>query len=113
VSRCTPSTCSALPSRPSTTPPTITHKARWHFHIDRSDYLAESDGHQWFLTAQASPEPADVTITATTGSLAALIVAGSDHGVDITGDPAHVQRFRRLISTMSAVAGSGAHAAST
>jgi DNA-binding HxlR family transcriptional regulator len=79
--------------------------ARWHFHIDASDYLAESDGHHWLLTAQTSPGPADVTITATTGSLAALIIAGSDHDVDITGDPAHVQRFRRLISTMSAVVG--------
>jgi DNA-binding HxlR family transcriptional regulator len=87
-------------------------QARWHFHIDGSDYLAESDGHHWLLTTQASPGPADVTITATTGSLAALIIAGSDHGVDITGDPAHSQRFRRLISMMSAVAGSGAHAAS-
>jgi DNA-binding HxlR family transcriptional regulator len=87
-------------------------QARWHFHIDGSDYLAESDGHHWLLTTQASPGPADVTITATTGSLAALIIAGSDHGVDITGDPAHIQRFRRLISMMSAVAGSGAHAAS-
>jgi DNA-binding HxlR family transcriptional regulator len=85
--------------------------ARWHFHIDGSDYLAESDGHHWLLTAQAPAGPADVTITATTGSLAALIVAGSDHDVDITGDPAHVQRFRRLISTMSAVVGSGAQAA--
>ena len=86
--------------------------ARWHFHIDGSDYLAESDGHHWLLTAGAPHGPADVTITATTGSLAALIVARSDHDVDITGDPAHVQRFRRLISTMSAVAGSGARTAS-
>lgn len=86
--------------------------ARWHFHVDGSDYLAESDGHHWLLTTQASPGPADVTITATTGSLAALIVAGSDHDVDIIGDPVHVQRFRRLIAAMSAVAGSDAHAAS-
>jgi DNA-binding HxlR family transcriptional regulator len=86
--------------------------ARWHFHIDGSDYLAESDGHHWLLTAGAPPGPADVTITATTGPLAALIVAGSDHDVDITGDPAHVQQFRRLIGTMSAVVGSGVHAAS-
>jgi DNA-binding HxlR family transcriptional regulator len=83
--------------------------ARWLFRIDGSDYLAETDGEHWLLTTQASPVPADVTVTATTRALAALIVAGSDHDVDITGDPAHVQRFRRLISTMSAVVGSGAH----
>lgn len=86
-------------------------KARWHFHIDGSDYLAQSDGHHWLLTAQAPPGPADVAITATTGSLAALIVAGSDDGVDITGDPAQVQRFRNLISTMTAVAGTDTHPA--
>jgi DNA-binding HxlR family transcriptional regulator len=81
--------------------------ARWHFHIDGSDYLAESDGRRWLLTAQSPPGPADVTITATTGSLKALITTGrSDHDVAITGDPAHVQRFRRLISTMSAIVGS-------
>jgi DNA-binding HxlR family transcriptional regulator len=86
--------------------------ARWHFHIDGSDYLVQSDGHHWRLTASAPPGPADVTITATTGSLAALIVARKDHDVDITGDPAQVQRFRRLIGTMSAIVGSGARAAS-
>jgi DNA-binding HxlR family transcriptional regulator len=80
---------------------------RWHFHIDGSDYLAESDGRRWLLTAQAPPRPADVTITATTSSLKALVVGRSDHDVDIAGDPAPVQRFRRLISTMSAIVGSG------
>ena len=88
-------------------------RARWHFHIDGSDYLAESDGRDWLLTAQAPPGPADVTITATTGSLAALIITRSDHGVDISGDPAHIQRFRHLISTMSAVARSDTHPAPT
>jgi DNA-binding HxlR family transcriptional regulator len=81
--------------------------ARWHFRIDGSDYVARGDGRQWLLTTQAPPGPADVTITATTGSLAAFIVAGIDHEVDIAGDPAHVQQFRRLIGTMPALAGSG------
>jgi DNA-binding HxlR family transcriptional regulator len=78
--------------------------ARWHFRLDGADYLAESDGHQWSLTAQAlPPASADVTITATTQSLAVLIFAGSDLGIDITGKPRAVERFRRLISTMATV----------
>jgi DNA-binding HxlR family transcriptional regulator len=77
--------------------------ARWHFRLDGADYLAESDGHQWSLTANAPPAPADVTITATTQSLTALIFAGSDLGIDITGEPGAVQRFRLLISTLATV----------
>src|SRR5215472_1323165 len=77
--------------------------ARWHFRLDGADYLAESDGHQWSVTAKAPPAPADVTITATTQSLAALIFAGSDPGIDITGKPGAVQRFRQLISTLATV----------
>ena len=77
--------------------------ARWHFRLDGADYLAESDGHQWSLTASAPPAPADVTITAATQSLAALIFAGSDLGVDITGEPGPVQRFRQLIGTLATV----------
>jgi hypothetical protein len=77
--------------------------ARWHFRLDGTDYLAESDGHQWSLTAKAPPAPADVTITATTQALTALIFAGSDTGIEITGETGPVQRFRRLISTMATV----------
>jgi DNA-binding HxlR family transcriptional regulator len=77
--------------------------ARWHFRLDGADYLAESDGHQWCLTTTTPPAPADVTITATTQALTALIFAGSDTGIDITGEPGPVQRFRRLISTMATV----------
>jgi len=77
--------------------------ARWHFRLDDGDYLAESDGQQWSLAAKAPPAPADVTVTATTGSLTSLIFAGSDAGIDITGETEPVQRFRRLISTMAAV----------
>ena len=77
--------------------------ARWHFSLDGSDYLAESDGHQWSVTAQAPPAPADVTITASTQALAALIFAGSDAGLGITGESGAVQRFRRLIGTMATV----------
>ena len=29
--------------------------ARWHFRLDGADYLAESDGRQWSLTAKAPP----------------------------------------------------------
>ena len=46
---------------------------------------------------------ADVTITATTQALTALIFAGSDTGIDITGETEPVQRFRQLISTMATV----------
>ncbi len=77
--------------------------ARWHFRLDGADYLAESDGQQWSLAAKAPPAPADVTVTATTGSLSSLIFAGSDAGIDITGETEPVQRFRRLISTMATV----------
>ena len=77
--------------------------ARWHFRLDGADYLAESDGQRWSLAAKAPPAPADVTVTATTGSLTSLIFAGSDAGIDITGETGPVQRFRRLISTMAAV----------
>ena len=77
--------------------------ARWHFRLDGADYLAESDGRQWSLTAGAPPAPADVTITATTQALTGLIFAGSDTGIEITGETEPVQRFRQLISTMATV----------
>ncbi len=77
--------------------------ARWHFRLDGTDYLAESGGHHWSLTAGAPPAAADVTITATTQALTALIFAGSDAGIDITGESGPVQRFRQLISTMATV----------
>ena len=77
--------------------------ARWHFRLDGADYLAESDGHQWALTSETPPAPADVTITATTQALTALIFTGSDADIDITGKPRAVERFRWLISTMATV----------
>jgi DNA-binding HxlR family transcriptional regulator len=77
--------------------------ARWHFRLDGADYLAESDGRQWSVTAGGPPEPADVTITGTSQSLATLIFAGPGPGIDITGETDSVQRFRRLISTMVTV----------
>ena len=54
--------------------------ARWHFRLDGADYLVESDGHQWSLTAKAPTAPADVTITAPTQTLTALIFAGVRRG---------------------------------
>src|SRR5258708_4328019 len=77
--------------------------ARWHFRLDGADYLADSDGQRWSLTTTAPSAPADVTITATTQALTALIFAGSDAGIDITGETAPVQRFRQLISTLATV----------
>ena len=77
--------------------------ARWHFRLDGADYLAETDGRQWSLTAGDPPARADVTITATTQALTALIFAGSDTGIDITGETEPVQRFRQLIGTMATV----------
>ena len=76
---------------------------RWHFRLDGTDYLVENDGRQWSLTAGDPPARADVTITATTQALTALIFAGSDTGIDITGETGPVQRFRQLISTMATV----------
>jgi DNA-binding HxlR family transcriptional regulator len=75
--------------------------ARWHFRLDGADYLVESDGRQWSLTAAAPPALADVTITATTQALAAFIFARPDLDLDITGDPGPVRRFRQLISTVA------------
>jgi DNA-binding HxlR family transcriptional regulator len=77
--------------------------ARWHFRLDGTDYLAESNDAQWSVTASPPPAPADVTITATTQSLAALIFTGSDAGIDITGETGPAERFRQLIRTMAAV----------
>jgi DNA-binding HxlR family transcriptional regulator len=77
--------------------------ARWHFRLDGADYLVQSDGRQWSLTAQTPSAPADVTITATTQALTAFIFAGSDRGIDITGETGAVHRFRQLIRTMAAV----------
>ena len=79
--------------------------ARWHFRLDGADYLVESDGRQWSLTAGAPPARADVTITGTTQALTALIFAGSDRDIDIdiAGESEPVQRFRKLIPTMATV----------
>jgi DNA-binding HxlR family transcriptional regulator len=77
--------------------------ARWHFRLDGADYLVESDGHHWSLTTGTPAAPADVTITGTSRALTALIFAGSDTGIDITGDTGPVQRFRQLIPTMATV----------
>ena len=77
--------------------------ARWHFRLDGADYLAESAGQRWLLTTGAPSAPADVTITGTAQALTALIFAGSDAELDITGDDEAVQRFRRLIGTMATV----------
>jgi DNA-binding HxlR family transcriptional regulator len=77
--------------------------ARWHFRLDGADYLAESDGQQWSLAAQAPTAPADVTITGTTRALTALIFSGSDDGIDLAGESVQVKRFRELIGTMATV----------
>jgi DNA-binding HxlR family transcriptional regulator len=77
--------------------------ARWQFRLDGTDYLVESDGHQWSLTARNPAEPADVTVTASTQALTAFIFAGSDTDIDITGETGAVQRFRRLIRTLALV----------
>jgi DNA-binding HxlR family transcriptional regulator len=77
--------------------------ARWRFRLDGTDYLADSDGRRWSVTVPAPPSPADVTIAGTARSLATLIFAGSDLGIDITGEPSAVQRFRQLIATLATV----------
>jgi DNA-binding HxlR family transcriptional regulator len=77
--------------------------ARWHFRLDGADYLVESDGRHWSLTARTPTAAADVTITATTEALTAFIFAGSDRDIDIAGESGPVQRFRQLISTVATV----------
>jgi DNA-binding HxlR family transcriptional regulator len=77
--------------------------ARWHFRLDGADYLAESDGQQWVLSTGAPSVPAEVTITGTAQALTALVFAGSDAEIDVTGDPGAVRRFRRLAGTMATV----------
>jgi DNA-binding HxlR family transcriptional regulator len=77
--------------------------ARWHFRLDGADYLAESDGRRWSLTTGVPSAPADVTITGTTQALTALVFAGSDAEIDITGETEAVQRFRGLVGTMATV----------
>jgi DNA-binding HxlR family transcriptional regulator len=77
--------------------------ARWHFRLDGGDYLVQSDGRQWSLTAGAPPPPADVTITGTARALAGLIFGRPDPGLDITGETGPVRRFRRLVATLAAV----------
>jgi DNA-binding HxlR family transcriptional regulator len=77
--------------------------ARWHFRLDGADYLAETDGRRWSLSTGAPLAPAGVTITGTTRALTALIFAGSDAGIDITGETEEVHRFRQLIGTMATV----------
>jgi hypothetical protein len=69
--------------------------ARRHFRLDGADYLVESDGCQWSLSAGPAPARADVTIIATTQALTARIFAGSDTGIDIAGETGQVQRFRQ------------------
>jgi DNA-binding HxlR family transcriptional regulator len=76
---------------------------RWHFRLDGADYLAESDGRRWSLSDTTAPVAADVTITGTARALTALIFAGSDAEIDVTGDAEAVRRFRRLIGTMATV----------
>jgi DNA-binding HxlR family transcriptional regulator len=79
--------------------------ARWHFRLDDAEYLAESDGRGWSLTAPAAPPvSADVTIAGTSQSLTAFIFGHPDPGLDISGEAEAVQRFRRLIRSMAAVA---------
>jgi len=78
-------------------------QARWQFRLDGADYLAESDGLRWSLTAGTPAEPADVTVTGTSRALAAFIFAGRDSDIDIAGEAEPVRRFRQLISTAAAL----------
>jgi hypothetical protein len=44
-----------------------------------------------------------VTITASTQGLTAFLFAGTDTGIDLTGETGAVQRFRWLIRTLASV----------
>ena len=77
--------------------------ARWHFRLDGADYLAESDGGHWSLTAAAPSGPVDVTVTGTASALAGYIFADAD--LDIAGDAKQVSRFRSLTRALPAAVG--------
>jgi len=107
-----PSTCSARTSWPSTSPTArqpagtsgSTAPTTWHFRLDGADYLAEGDADGWSLSAKAPAALPDVTVTATAQDLAAFIFGRPDTSVEITGEAGQVERFRRLIGAMAAVA---------
>jgi DNA-binding HxlR family transcriptional regulator len=93
--------------------------ARWHLRVDGASYLIECADGRWSLSDGASSEgnpsgTADVTVTATTQALIAFIfggpngdgdggAGGGDSGVELAGEPAQVERFRRLIATIATV----------
>jgi len=78
------------------------HRAAcWHFRLDGADYLAESDGSRWSLSAGPVAGPTDVTVTGTTWALAEYIFTGSDGGVDVAGESSAVQRFRKVVGAMA------------
>ncbi len=77
--------------------------ARWHFRLDGTDYLAESDGQRWSLSTGAPGQAAEVSVTGTAQGLTALVFRGADGDLDIAGQTAAVGRFRRLIGTMASV----------
>ena len=77
--------------------------SRWQLHLDGADYHVASDGHRWTVTVHEPAVPPDLTITATTQSLAALIFSGTDAGVDVVGDAREARRFRTLITTLATV----------
>ena len=77
--------------------------ARWHFRLDGTDYLAESNGAQWSVTGQPAAGTGRRHDDRDHPVLAALIFTGSDAGIDITGETGAAERFRQLISTMAAV----------
>jgi DNA-binding HxlR family transcriptional regulator len=81
--------------------------ARWHFRLDGADYLAESDGSHWSLTAGPVAGPADVTVTGTTWALAEYIFTGGERGIDVAGESLAVQRLREVIGTMATVVNPG------
>jgi DNA-binding HxlR family transcriptional regulator len=77
--------------------------ARWHFRLDGADYLAQSDGEHWSLTAAAPSGPVDVTVTGTTSALAGFIFADAD--LDVAGGAKQVRRFQRLVGALPAAVG--------
>jgi DNA-binding HxlR family transcriptional regulator len=77
--------------------------AVWHLRLDGEDYLVDSDGHRWSVTAKPPATPADVTVTGTAGGLATLIFNQSDRDLVLAGEPEPVQRFKELIGSLAAL----------
>ena len=70
--------------------------ALWHFRLEGTDYLIESDGHRWTLEHAAPSGPVGVMIDTTTAELAKYVFnPDTEADIHLAGDENERQRFRR------------------